>query len=216
MIFAQKILGLKTVVLLLTITLCLITPGLAMADVYIDLSKADEISISTSEQSSGFAIKIAEPVEESHQTAVVIFNGASELNAKSQTNQNQLPYHTEVLLAAQETAIEPALIHAIIATESKHNARAKSPKGAVGLMQLMPATARRFNVQDKQDPRQNILAGAKYLRELLTQFNGDLSLSLAAYNAGPGAVQKYSNRIPPYKETMHYVPKVLKYYKKYS
>jgi soluble lytic murein transglycosylase-like protein len=195
---------------------CICMPYSAGADVYIDLSKADEISISTSEQSSAFAIKIEEPVEESQQAAVVIFNGASKINDSSKINQNQLPYHTEVLLAAQETAIEPALIHAIIATESKHNTRAKSPKGAVGLMQLMPATARRFNVQDKQDARQNILAGAKYLRELLTQFNGDLSLSLAAYNAGPGAVQKYSNRIPPYKETMHYVPKVLKYYQKYS
>jgi soluble lytic murein transglycosylase-like protein len=214
--FAPKILVLKTVALLLTITPCLITPGLAMADIYIDLSSDDEISISNSEQSSTFAIKIEEPVEESQQAAVIIFNGASKINDSSKINQNQLPYHNEVLLAANETALEPALIHAIIATESKHNTRAKSPKGAVGLMQLMPATARRFNVQDKHNPKQNILAGSKYLRELLTQFNGDLSLSLAAYNAGPGAVQKYSNRIPPYKETMRYVPKVLKYYKKYS
>jgi soluble lytic murein transglycosylase-like protein len=127
-----------------------------------------------------------------------------------------LPYHQEVLLAANETAIEPALIHAVIATESKHNARAKSNKGALGLMQLMPATARRFHVKDRNDPKQNILAGSKYLRELLNLYQGDLTLTLAAYNAGPGAVQKYSNRIPPYKETMRYVPKVLKYYKKYS
>ena len=83
-------------------------------------------------------------------------------------------------------------------------------------MQLMPATARRFKVKDSNDPKQNILAGSKYLRELLNLYQGDLKLTLAAYNAGPGAVQKYSNQIPPYKETMRYVPKVLKYYKKYS
>jgi soluble lytic murein transglycosylase-like protein len=71
-------------------------------------------------------------------------------------------------------------------------------------------------VKDRNDPKQNILAGSKYLRELLNLFRGDLKLTLAAYNAGPGAVQKYSNQIPPYKETMRYVPKVLKYYKKYS
>ena len=83
-------------------------------------------------------------------------------------------------------------------------------------MQLMPATARRFHVIDSNDPKQNILAGSQYLRELLNLYRGDLKLTLAAYNAGPGAVQKYSNQIPPYKETMRYVPKVLKYYKKYS
>ena len=83
-------------------------------------------------------------------------------------------------------------------------------------MQLMPETSRRFNVLDKNNPKQNILAGAKYLRELLKLFNGDLKLSLAAYNAGPAAVQKFGGKIPPYKETVNYVPKVLKYYKQYS
>ena len=80
----------------------------------------------------------------------------------------------------------------------------------------MPATAKRFNVKDRNHAGQNILAGSKYLRELLTLFNGDIKLSLAAYNAGPGAVKKYKGRIPPYQETMHYVPKVLNYYRQYS
>ena len=121
-----------------------------------------------------------------------------------------------MLLAAKATTIDPALIHAVITVESKHNAKASSVKGAYGLMQLMPATAQRFNVRDKQNTKQNILAGAQYLRELLTAFNGDLNLSLAAYNAGPGAVHKYGGRIPPYKETLEYVPKVLRYYRQYS
>lgn len=187
----------------------LCAPYSARADVYVDLSQADEISIGNAEPDKYYAIRIEEPV--APQAAVI-----SDANIQKNAGTNQLPYNNEVLLAANETSLEPALIHAVIATESKHNPRAKSNKGAQGLMQLMPATASRFNVKDRNDPRQNILAGSKYLKELLTLFNGDLKLSLAAYNAGPGAVQKYSNRIPPYKETMRYVPKVLKYYKKYS
>lgn len=127
-----------------------------------------------------------------------------------------LPFDKEVLSAAEETEMEPALIHAIMTVESNHKLHAKSKKGAYGLMQLMPETARRFKVIDKRDPKQNILAGAKYLRELLNLFNGDIKLALAAYNAGPGAVQKYFGKIPPYKETKEYVPKVMKYYREYS
>ncbi len=79
----------------------------------------------------------------------------------------------------------------------------------------MPETSRRFNVKNKNDPKQNVVAGAKYLRELLNIFNGDLNLTLAAYNAGPAAVKKFGGKIPPYKETLDYVPKVLKYYHQY-
>jgi len=189
--------------------ICVCTPYLTRADVYVDLSQADEISIGNAEPDTYYAIRIEEPVAAQ---ALVLSDSDNQKN----TVTSQLPYHQEVLLAANETAIEPALIHAVIATESKHNAHAKSNKGALGLMQLMPATARRFKVKDNNDPKQNILAGSKYLRELLNLYQGDLKLTLAAYNAGPGAVQKYSNQIPPYKETMRYVPKVLKYYKKYS
>lgn len=191
------------------ISICACTPYSTRADVYVDLSQADETSIGNAEPDTYYAIRIEEPVA----AQALALSGSD--NQKN-TVTSQLPYHQEVLLAANETAIEPALIHAVIATESKHNARAKSNKGALGLMQLMPATARRFKVKDNNDPKQNILAGSKYLRELLNLYQGDLKLTLAAYNAGPGAVQKYSNQIPPYKETMRYVPKVLKYYKKYS
>ncbi len=179
------------------------------ADVLVDLEAADEISIMNTQLDHRFTLKIAEPADNA-------LSSITSSNATSSKAIKQLPYHQEVLAAADMTAIEPALIHAVITVESKHNAQAKSHKGAYGLMQLMPATAKRFHVKDKRDVGQNILAGAQYLRELLTLFNGDLKLTLAAYNAGPGAVQKYSNRVPPYRETMHYVPKVLKYYRQYS
>lgn len=128
----------------------------------------------------------------------------------------KLPFNDEVAVAARETALEPALIHAVIAVESNHNPKAISPKGAYGLMQLMPATAKRFNASNKKDFKTNILAGAQYLRELLTLFNGNVELTLAAYNAGPDAVRKYHNQIPPYLETRAYVPKVMKLYRKFS
>jgi soluble lytic murein transglycosylase-like protein len=188
---------------------CLCLPYCAKADLYVDFSESDEIRIGSTEPGKYYALRIEEPTV-LHK--IVLDESDNKKNAIT----SQLPYHQEVMLAATETQLEPALIHAIIATESKHNAKAKSSKGAVGLMQLMPATARRFNVQDKHNPKQNILAGSRYLRELLTQFNGNLPLSLAAYNAGPGAVVKYHNKIPPYKETLYYVPKVLKFYRQYS
>ena len=180
----------------------------AFADVYIDTSQTEEIKITSYELNHGDSVIIKDDV----MLDSAVIAPESRLNGAY----SKLPYNHEVIAAAKETSLDPALIHAVIATESKHNPKAKSNKGALGLMQLMPATARRFNVKDRQDPKQNIVAGAKYLRELLTLYKGDLKLTLAAYNAGPGAVKKYSNHIPPYKETMHYVPKVLKYYQQYS
>lgn len=119
-----------------------------------------------------------------------------------------------VTSAAAQTALEPALLHAVIRVESNYNAKALSPRGAQGLMQLMPGTARRFNVTNPYDPTQNVLAGAQYLRELHTLFNGNMPLILAAYNAGPKAVSNYHMRIPPFMETRLYVPKVLDAYRR--
>lgn len=114
-----------------------------------------------------------------------------------------------VLQVAQEIDVSPYLLHAVISVESAYDARAVSRKGAQGLMQLMPATAQRFGVTDPFDPHDNVRGGARYLKALLAQFNGDLQLSLAAYNAGESAVVRYGNRVPPYAETQKYVPKVL-------
>ena len=114
-----------------------------------------------------------------------------------------------VLRVADELGLSPQLLHAVIAVESAYDPRAVSPKGAQGLMQLMPATARRFGVRDPFDPQDNVRGGAQYLKVLLAQFNGDLQLTLAAYNAGENAVVRHGNRVPPFAETRRYVPKVI-------
>lgn len=117
--------------------------------------------------------------------------------------------------ASKRTGINDALIKAVIRAESAFNPLAVSRKGAVGLMQLMPDTAKRYGVTNRLDPQSNIHGGAKFLKDLLYQFDNDLTLSLAAYNAGEGAVRKYGNIVPPYPETQRYVAKVLHFYKQY-
>jgi soluble lytic murein transglycosylase-like protein len=113
--------------------------------------------------------------------------------------------------AAQAHGLPEALLHAVIEVESGFNAAAVSPKGALGLMQLMPETARVLRVSDPRDPAANIDGGARYLKDLLARFGNDLSLALAAYNAGPGAVQR-SGGIPRNAETQNYVPRVMARY----
>ena len=118
-----------------------------------------------------------------------------------------------ILAAAKATKVDAALIHAVISVESGYNPSARSRAGAVGLMQLMPKTAKRYGVKNRLDPEQNIHGGARYLRDLKLQFDNDLQLVLAAYNAGEGAVMRFGGRIPPFRETLAYVPKVLSTYK---
>lgn len=110
--------------------------------------------------------------------------------------------------SSKRYGIDPLLIYAQMHQESAFKLKATSHKGASGLMQLMPATARRFGVTDIYEPRQNIDAGVKYMRWLLNTFDGDLNLALAGYNAGEGAVMKYGRQIPPYNETRDYVKKI--------
>lgn len=123
-------------------------------------------------------------------------------------------FDEHILAASREHGVEAALIHAVISAESGYNPLARSPKGAKGLMQLIPETGARYGANNLLDPRQNIFAGTKYLRDLIDMFGNDLKLAIAAYNAGEGAVIKYG-AIPPYAETRNYVPKVLAYYKRY-
>jgi len=115
--------------------------------------------------------------------------------------------------AAHSHAVRPELVRAVIVVESAFNPRAVSNRGAVGLMQLLPATARRYGVADAFDPEQNITAGVRYLRDLLTRYGNNLELTLAAYNAGEDAVERYGHSIPPFAETRHYVPTVLRIYR---
>jgi soluble lytic murein transglycosylase-like protein len=124
----------------------------------------------------------------------------------------QQPYGGFIQREAKSNSVDPFLVDAVIAVESNHNPAARSPRGAVGLMQLMPDTAKRYGVADRTHAESNIRGGTRYLRDLLTQFDGDVTLALAAYNAGENAVVRHGNRIPPYAETQDYVPRVLKKY----
>ncbi len=120
--------------------------------------------------------------------------------------------YKNIQYTAKRHNVDPDLIWAVIRTESNFNSTAVSPKGAMGLMQIMPATARAYDIRDPFNPHQNIEGGTKYLRYLLSMFNGDLPLSLAAYNAGENKVLSYGN-IPPFSETRDYVNKVLSFYR---
>ena len=117
-----------------------------------------------------------------------------------------------IVESGKRNSVDPLLLYAIMHQESTFKRSAVSPKGARGLMQLMPGTALRFGVKNIFDPRQNIEGGARYMRFLLDQFEGDIPLALAGYNAGEGAVWKYGNNIPPYAETQEYVRRITRRY----
>lgn len=119
-------------------------------------------------------------------------------------------YDGYIKKAARNYEVDENLIHAVIRAESSYNPKAISPKGAVGLMQLMPETAKAYGVTDSFSPEENITGGTKYLKDLLDRYDGDLDRSIAAYNAGEGAVDKYKG-VPPYSETIKYVQTVTNY-----
>lgn len=158
--------------------------------------------------------------EDTGRQSVVMQPGGSVLNDAARQTSASVASRVMALSpiineAAHVAEIDSALLMAVIDVESGGNSQAVSPKGATGLMQLMPGTGTRHGASNLLDPRQNIVAGARYLKELMRQF-GALPLALAAYNAGEGAVQKYGGQIPPYTETMNYVPKVIARYRWYQ
>lgn len=137
--------------------------------------------------------------------------GASEASVLPSYSKNRNAFDQIIRQASQRHGISEGLIKAVMHTESGFNVHARSPVGAQGLMQLMPATARRFNVTNVYDPQENIFGGAQYLSWLLKRFNGNTQLALAAYNAGEGNVDKYGG-VPPFRETQDYVRRVTSRY----
>jgi soluble lytic murein transglycosylase-like protein len=115
---------------------------------------------------------------------------------------------------SRANGVDRALVHAMIQAESSYDPEAVSPAGAAGLMQLMPETAKRYGVRDAFDPEQNLRGGVRHLKDLLAQFDGDVELAVAAYNAGPNAVIRAGHRVPPNPETTRYVPRVMEIYRR--
>ncbi|HXR33356.1 MAG TPA: lytic transglycosylase domain-containing protein [Verrucomicrobiae bacterium] len=126
------------------------------------------------------------------------------------------PFHDIILAASERYGVDADLIHCVIAIESNFNPRAISPRNARGLMQLLPQTAAQLGVRNVFDPRENIEGGTRYLKDMLARYNNNLTLALAAYNAGPERVEQYGRRVPPYSETLKYVQRISRSYAKFK
>lgn len=182
----------------------LLFPVAGHADVYARLAEDGKVELrSTPAEGFELYMKSAEAREP-----------AGRPDPASPAQRATTPFAKQVETAALAANVEPELLHAVMRVESNHRPDARSPAGAVGLMQLMPGTAKRYKVKDRLDPQQNLHGGAQYLRDLLDLYKNNLTLALAAYNAGEHAVLRYGNRIPPFSETRAYVPKVLAVYNK--
>ena len=153
----------------------------------------------------------AENISENKFSRAANIPAESEYKAKSNVHSKSRSLRKIVSIKSKKYKIEPSLIHSIIKVESNWNPEAVSRTGAKGLMQLMPATAKDMNVQNPFDPEENIEGGTRYLRYLLDKFNGDLTLAIAAYNAGPRKIYKFKG-VPPIKETKEYVKKIFSIY----
>lgn len=204
---AMRSLQWLSVPILHSVLLC----GSARADIFAYTAEDGTISLSNVPTDDRFALLIESPRAAAAPPARVAPSAKALPAAKDSP-----PYAPIVDKVARDYGLESALLHAVITVESHYDANAVSRAGAAGLMQLMPATAKRYGVDDRFDPEQNMHGGARYLRDLLERFNSDTSLALAAYNAGENAVYKYGNRIPPYRETTDYVKRVLAKYRKYQ
>ncbi|MBH3431157.1 MAG: lytic transglycosylase domain-containing protein [Pseudomonas sp.] len=180
---------------------CLACTGPVEADVYISV-KADGSYVLSNVHRPGRTYQrvVSEPV-------------ASLGNGDQPQLITGMPYAELVAEAAEANDVPAALLHAVIQAESRYNPNARSASGAVGLMQLMPDTARELGVKNSLDPASNVQGGARYLKRMLTMFDNDITLAVAAYNAGPDAVMRRGS-VPPYAETQRYVPKVLRQYRR--
>ena len=161
-----------------------------------------------------FDVCLAFPELEQDPAWVDTLTGISPVSAGGLPSE-PIPFHGIIIQVAGRYEVDPHLIRAIIFAESGYNPKAKSKKGARGLMQLMPSTAKSLGVEDIYDPEENIDGGVRYFRSLLDRFDGDVQLALAAYNAGSRHVRNYEG-VPPFKATQRYIKKVLKFHKKFK
>ena len=194
-------------------TVFLLGSGLSQsgwADIYVYTADDGTVSLSNVPTDNRYTVLIAAPKE------LVVDLPAAEMRKEPKDAGRKARYDKLVEKVSTTYGVESALIHAVISVESGYDAKAVSKKGAAGLMQLMPKTAKRYDVADVMDPAQNLDGGTRYLRDLLTMFNRNVGLALAAYNAGESAVVKYRNQIPPFRETVRYVPRVLDFYQRYQ
>jgi soluble lytic murein transglycosylase-like protein len=194
---------------LLLVLVSAVSAGIAHADIYRYVDADGNVHFTNVPQDSRFKVYLKEKKQADPVTETL----AGEI--RYYAAKDRARYAKPIQDAARATRLDAALIHAVISAESGYNPFARSPKGAAGLMQLMPETAKRYGVKNRLDPVQNISGGARYLRDLVRMFNNDVQLAVAAYNAGENAVVRAGNRIPPYHETMTYVPRVMSYYRKY-
>jgi len=194
---------------LLLLLVSALSAGIAHADIYRYIDADGAVHFTNVPQDSRFKVYLKEKRKPDPVTDTL----SGEIRYYDEKERAR--YAKPIQDAARATRLEPALIHAVISAESGYNPFARSRKGAAGLMQLMPETAKRYGVKNRLDPAQNISGGARYLRDLVRMFNNDLQLAVAAYNAGENAVVRAGNRIPPFQETMTYVPRVMTYYRKY-
>jgi soluble lytic murein transglycosylase-like protein len=183
---------------LLATVLCALTPSLAHAQLYSWKDASGRLIISDTPRDAAATVY-----------AIAYVGNAYGVTTKPQVlSRGASDYEALIAQHAKQHALNPDFVRAVIQAESAFNPRARSNKGAMGLMQLMPGTAADYRVIDAFDPAENIRAGVAYLKSLMTRFKDDISLALAAYNAGPRAVEKYGNTVPPYKETRNYVSKI--------
>jgi hypothetical protein len=186
-------------------------PAVARAD-YLVLRSGARVNVSSYElRGDKFRAQIAGGWAEFAVADVVAIEPEEIFVAAPKMPLEQAPFGELIRKTAAKYEVDADLVFSVVAAESNFNPKAVSRRNARGLMQLLPETARRLGVKDIYDPAQNIDAGTRYLRDLLKMYDGDLALSLAAYNAGPGAVQRYG-RIPPYNETIKYVRAIRKTY----
>jgi soluble lytic murein transglycosylase-like protein len=180
-------------------------PGLARADVYSFTDANGVAHFSNVPSDSRYELLIDAPTET---VAGAKRDRSIDWLARS------AQYDGVISGAAKAATIQAALVRAVIVVESGFNPRAISKKGAIGLMQLQPATAKRYGVKNIYDPGENVRAGARYLSDLLLRFDSNLELALAAYNAGEEAVERYGRHVPPFRETLAYVPSVMRVYQR--